>query len=162
RAGAGRHVGADGLPSRGRPPDLPPWRTALRAGKPSLHARRSAQPGAGAARLARSGVWRAGARRVRACRAARVVRRGGTSARGSPGAMAAHMSLELPGCAIRPGLINAHDPLEFNLFPLLGSSRYRNASEWAREIYHPDRSPVREHLEVPKAARLWWGALKNL
>ena len=72
------------------------------------------------------------------------------------------MKLDLPGCEIRPGLINAHDHLEFNLFPLLGSRRYRNASEWARDIYHPDRSPVREHLQVPKPVRLWWGALKNL
>jgi len=72
------------------------------------------------------------------------------------------MRLDLPGCHILPGLINAHDHLEFNLFPQLGSRRYRNASEWARDIYHPDRSPVREHLQVPKPVRLWWGALKNL
>lgn len=72
------------------------------------------------------------------------------------------MRLDLPGCDILPGLINAHDHLEFNLFPQLGTRRYRNATEWARDIYHPDRSPVREHLQVPKPVRLWWGALKNL
>ena len=61
-----------------------------------------------------------------------------------------------------PGLINAHDHLEFNLFPQLGRGPYPNAAEWARDIYHPERSPIREQLRVPKPVRLWWGALKNL
>jgi len=70
--------------------------------------------------------------------------------------------LDLEGHLLLPGLINAHDHLEFNLFPKLGARRYRNAGEWARDIYHPDRSPLREHLRVPKTVRLWWGGLKNL
>jgi cytosine/adenosine deaminase-related metal-dependent hydrolase len=70
--------------------------------------------------------------------------------------------LDLGGHLILPGLINAHDHLEFNLFPRLGRGPYPNAAAWAEDIYHPDRSPVKEHLAVPKAVRLAWGGLKNL
>uniref|UniRef100_Q01S18 Amidohydrolase n=1 Tax=Solibacter usitatus (strain Ellin6076) TaxID=234267 RepID=Q01S18_SOLUE len=72
------------------------------------------------------------------------------------------MKLNLAGHIVLPGLINAHDHLEFNLFPQLGRGPYANAGEWARDIYHPERSPIREQLRVPKAVRLWWGGLKNL
>jgi cytosine/adenosine deaminase-related metal-dependent hydrolase len=71
--------------------------------------------------------------------------------------------LDLAGHMLLPGLINAHDHLEFNLFPQLGGrAPYPNAGAWARDIYHPGRSPIREQLRVPKPVRLWWGALKNL
>jgi cytosine/adenosine deaminase-related metal-dependent hydrolase len=70
--------------------------------------------------------------------------------------------LDLDGFLILPGLINCHDHLEFNLFPRLGQGPYPNVAAWAQDIYHPDRSPVKEHLQVPKAVRLAWGGLKNL
>jgi cytosine/adenosine deaminase-related metal-dependent hydrolase len=71
-------------------------------------------------------------------------------------------TIDLRNYLLLPGLINAHDHLEFNLFPRLGRGPYSNSAEWARDIYHPERSPVREHLSVPMAVRLWWGGLKNL
>ena len=70
--------------------------------------------------------------------------------------------VDVSGCLVLPGLINAHDHLAFNLFPLLGRPPYRNATEWARDIYRPDESPVREQRSVPRDVRLGWGALKNL
>jgi cytosine/adenosine deaminase-related metal-dependent hydrolase len=70
--------------------------------------------------------------------------------------------IDLKGYLILPGLINAHDHLEFNLFPRLGGRVYSNAREWANDIFHPDASPVREHLSVPKPIRLAWGGLRNL
>jgi cytosine/adenosine deaminase-related metal-dependent hydrolase len=70
--------------------------------------------------------------------------------------------IDLTGCLILPGLINAHDHLEFNLFPRLGSGPYANATQWATDIHRPDEPPVREHLTLAKPLRLLWGGIKNL
>lgn len=70
--------------------------------------------------------------------------------------------LDLTGFLILPGLINAHDHLDLNLFPQLGSGPYTNAKAWAEEIYRPLASPVKEHLALGKRIRLLWGGLKNL
>jgi len=70
--------------------------------------------------------------------------------------------LDLRGHMILPGLINAHDHLEFNLFPRLGRGPYPNATAWANDVYRPGESPVREHRRVAKRVRLFWGGLKNL
>lgn len=70
--------------------------------------------------------------------------------------------LDLSGLQILPGLINAHDHLQFSLFPRLGSGPYPNATDWANDIHHPDRDPVRRHVQVPKHLRLIWGGLRNL
>ena len=70
--------------------------------------------------------------------------------------------LDLTGFLVLPGLINAHDHLEFNLFPSLGRGTYKNAKSWAADIYQPSVSPVKEHLALSKRTRLVWGGLKNL
>ncbi len=70
--------------------------------------------------------------------------------------------LDLSGLEVLPGLINAHDHLHFALFPRLGVGPYPNATEWARDIYHPEQEPIRGHLRVPKRLRLLWGGLRNL
>jgi cytosine/adenosine deaminase-related metal-dependent hydrolase len=71
-------------------------------------------------------------------------------------------SFDFDGFLVLPGLINAHDHLEFNLFPRLGRGTYSNATAWANDIYRPDQFPIRQHLEVPKPVRLFWGGIKNL
>jgi cytosine/adenosine deaminase-related metal-dependent hydrolase len=70
--------------------------------------------------------------------------------------------LNLSGFMILPGLVNAHDHLEFNLFPRLGHGPYPNATAWAEEIFQPTREPIATQLKLPKPIRLWWGGLKNL
>jgi cytosine/adenosine deaminase-related metal-dependent hydrolase len=70
--------------------------------------------------------------------------------------------LDLNGFLVVPGLINAHDHLEFNLFPRLGRGTYPNATAWSKDIYRPDEFPIRQHLDIPKQMRLLWGGIKNL
>ncbi len=80
----------------------------------------------------------------------------------SPVAPAEDLILNLEGYLALPGLINAHDHLELNLFPKLGRGPYVNASLWAQDVYRPNESPIKEHLAVPKSLRLRWGGIKNL
>src|SRR5689334_12038256 len=61
---------------------------------------------------------------------------------------------DLSGHLLLPGLINAHDHLEFALFPRLGAGPWQNAREWAAAIHQPDESPVREHRALPRSVRL--------
>jgi cytosine/adenosine deaminase-related metal-dependent hydrolase len=96
-------------------------------------------------------------------RVSRLIEQNGvaTARRNSPSSRPS-VEISVEGCLILPGLINSHDHLEFNLFPRLGHGPYPNFEKWADDIFHPDSSPVREHLSVPKPVRLWWGGLKNL
>ena len=71
-------------------------------------------------------------------------------------------SVDLSGFLLLPGLVNAHDHLEFALFPRLGRGGYSNFVEWADDVHRPGSSPVREHRAVPKNTRLWWGGIRNL
>jgi cytosine/adenosine deaminase-related metal-dependent hydrolase len=89
-----------------------------------------------------------------------TIRRGRLLARGNSAAHGPELNLD--GRLILPGLINCHDHLEFNLFPRLGRGPYPNATAWAKDIHHPDRAPIKQHLKVAKAVRLAWGGLKNL
>jgi cytosine/adenosine deaminase-related metal-dependent hydrolase/SAM-dependent methyltransferase len=71
-------------------------------------------------------------------------------------------SVDLTGFLLLPGLVNAHDHLEFALFPRLGSGGYGNFVEWADDIHRLGSPPIREHRGVPKNIRLWWGGIRNL
>ena len=70
--------------------------------------------------------------------------------------------INLSGFLALPGLLNAHDHLEFALFPRLGKGGYRNFLEWAEDIHLPGASPVFEHRQIPREVRLWWGGIRNL
>jgi cytosine/adenosine deaminase-related metal-dependent hydrolase/ubiquinone/menaquinone biosynthesis C-methylase UbiE len=70
--------------------------------------------------------------------------------------------IDLHGFLLFPGLINAHDHLEFALFPRLGNGPYRNAMEWAHDIQEKEAATIAMHKAVPKQTRLWWGGVRNL
>ena len=78
-------------------------------------------------------------------------------------AASAHGSeIDLSGYLVMPGFINAHDHLEFALFPRMANSPYPNASAWARDIQHTFADVIAKHRSVPKDVRLWWGGIRNL
>jgi cytosine/adenosine deaminase-related metal-dependent hydrolase/ubiquinone/menaquinone biosynthesis C-methylase UbiE len=71
-------------------------------------------------------------------------------------------SLDLSGYLLLPGLINAHDHLEFSLYPNIGDGPYYNAAQWARDIHANKASLIAQHRKVPRSTCLWWGAIRNL
>lgn len=70
--------------------------------------------------------------------------------------------IDLTGYLLLPGLVNAHDHLEFALFPRLGSPPYENATKWALDIQATEAETIALHKRVPKEIRLWWGGIRNL
>lgn len=72
--------------------------------------------------------------------------------------------IDVSGLLVFPGLINAHDHLEFNCFPRLGTPhQYPNSYEWGLDITQRRRSPVLDRvLEIPIRDRLLAGGFKNL
>jgi cytosine/adenosine deaminase-related metal-dependent hydrolase/ubiquinone/menaquinone biosynthesis C-methylase UbiE len=71
-------------------------------------------------------------------------------------------SIDLSGFLVFPGLINAHDHLEFALYPRLGKGGYRNFVEWAEDIHSSEGLSIHQHRAVPRDVRLWWGGIRNL
>jgi cytosine/adenosine deaminase-related metal-dependent hydrolase/ubiquinone/menaquinone biosynthesis C-methylase UbiE len=70
--------------------------------------------------------------------------------------------IDLSGYLVMPGFVNAHDHLEFALFPRMASPPYPNASAWARDIQHTFANVIAKHRSVPRSVRLWWGGIRNL
>ena len=70
--------------------------------------------------------------------------------------------MDLGGFLILPGLINAHDHLEFALFPRLANPPYRNYIDWGIDIHNAFPDVIALHRSVPKELRVWWGGIRNL
>jgi cytosine/adenosine deaminase-related metal-dependent hydrolase len=71
-------------------------------------------------------------------------------------------NIDLSGFLLLPGFVNAHDHLEFALFPRLGNPPYRNYIDWGEDIHSRFPEIIAKHRAVPKEIRLWWGGIRNL
>src|SRR6516162_4935090 len=72
------------------------------------------------------------------------------------------IDVDLRGFLLLPGLVNAHDHLEFALFPRLGKGGYQNFMEWAEDIHRFYAAEIALHRQVPRHVRLWWGGIRNV
>ncbi len=61
-----------------------------------------------------------------------------------------------------PGLINAHDHLELNVFPKIGNRIYQNYREWGTDIHLHNKDIINDVLKIPIDLRTQWGIYKNL
>lgn len=71
-------------------------------------------------------------------------------------------TVDASGLLALPGLINAHDHLDLDLFPHLGEPPYASFYDWVEDVYRPEAPPIRDVLRVGLRDRLWWGAYRNL
>jgi cytosine/adenosine deaminase-related metal-dependent hydrolase len=71
-------------------------------------------------------------------------------------------TIDLTGFLVLPGLINAHDHLEYSLFPRLADPPYRNYVDWGEDIHNKFPDMIAKYRAVPKDVRLWWGGIRNL
>lgn len=70
--------------------------------------------------------------------------------------------IDLAGYCLLPGLINAHDHLEYALYPRLADPPYANYVEWGEDIHRNSLDVIAKHRAVPRDVRLWWGGIRNL
>jgi cytosine/adenosine deaminase-related metal-dependent hydrolase len=79
-----------------------------------------------------------------------------------PHAVSNGTDIDLSGFLLLPGFVNAHDHLEFALFPRLGNAPYLNYIDWGEDIHSKFPDVIAKHRAVPKEVRLWWGGIRNL
>jgi cytosine/adenosine deaminase-related metal-dependent hydrolase len=79
------------------------------------------------------------------------------------GSPAAEAEIDVEGRWVRPGIVNAHDHLDFSTLPDLGGGPYANAYEWAAALGQRQKdAAVQSALRVPLTDRLFLGGLRNL
>ena len=76
----------------------------------------------------------------------------------SPGAL----EIDLRGLMLMPGLINAHDHLQYALHSRIGKPPYKNYLDWGEDIHQSCVDAIARPKLVPKNLRLWWGGVRNL
>lgn len=74
------------------------------------------------------------------------------------------LTVDLSGCTIFAGLVNAHDHLELNHYPRTKfREKYDNAHQWGEDVnVRLNESPFRELRAYPLEDRCFIGGLKNL
>lgn len=82
----------------------------------------------------------------------------------APGELAAgERQVDLAGRVLLPGLVNAHDHLDFSTFLPLGRPPYASLYDWAADVDAGKGDPaVRAALAPDHADRLFLGGLRNL
>lgn len=82
----------------------------------------------------------------------------------APGELAGgERQVDLAGRLLLPGLVNAHDHLDFSTFPPLGRPPYASLYDWAADVDSGKGDPaVRAAIAPDHADRLFLGGLRNL
>jgi hypothetical protein len=70
--------------------------------------------------------------------------------------------IDLSEFLVMPGLINAHDHLQFALHPKLADPPYRNYIDWGVDIHNKFPKVIAKYRTVPRDVRLGWGGIRNL
>ncbi len=82
---------------------------------------------------------------------------------GAAGSLAGGTVADLEERVLLPGLVNAHDHLDFSTFPLLGRPPYASVYDWSEAVNSGVGDPrAAAALAVPLADRLFLGGLRNL
>jgi hypothetical protein len=72
------------------------------------------------------------------------------------------LEIDLRGLMLMPGLINAHDHLQYALHPRIGRPPYNNYLNWGDDIHQSCADAIARPKLVPKYLRLLWGGVRNL